>query len=69
MPSQKGRSMTYNFINPKFFNGANEGFGQSSTSSTSLQDITQSMFLQFGKISNPPDLETYFKLELAIELY
>ena len=69
MCRQKGWFMTFNFINSRFCNDAIEGFGQSSTCSIGFLDITQSMFSQFGKISNPADLEIYFKLELAIELY
>ena len=40
MSRQEGRFMTFKFINQRYCNDANEGFGQSSTSSTSLQDIT-----------------------------
>ena len=69
MSRPKVRSMTFNLINPTFFNDANEGFGQSSTSRTSLQYITQRMFLRFEKISDPAYLEIYFKLELAIKLH
>ena len=40
MLRQKGQFMAFKFINQRYCDDANEGFGQSSTSSTSLQDIT-----------------------------
>ena len=60
--------MTIYFSNQKFDNGVNEGLSWWGINlMVSFQDLTQNMFCNLAKISQPADLEiSLFNCELAM---